>query len=766
MACGCLGKASEAEVFKDSKERWCTDILFLILLIFSVGASIAVCGVSIAADPSLITDLIYPTDRNGANCGKDEFSDRKKIVYPRLDSDFLEQYTVVATGQWWNFKPTGYCTEVCPSGFDLANPTVYGGPTYPCSATNCTPSDQFYYYTYPTKDMLGRCIPSATTLPAETRNLCIFPNCTSATAMALNVSSGGVAGMVSCTSVDSQPNAKNTWQVCPAGCTGDCCTAQQSACSGDGTLQVTEAVTETFMPHSSTDDDIGFTQQWATYVQLVLGGYEGLVVWEGIIALTVFGVALPIMMGFVWAVFLWFFAGIVVYVLIGALVVTLLILDFILMIKAGFFEVDPSALDSLLGANSTYITEISTSADDTWKTYYTVFAVIMIIVTVMFLLFLIINRKCIGRLIAILQETTKVFKSMFGIVLWPFFDLVLQTGVFVFGFFAIFFAANAPDSLFSEWGWKVLAVIFQVFIVFWMSQFVRATVWTSMSAAICRWYVTDNAAGAEKPCCGMGTGFAQLASGTCLILCKHLGSMAFGALIIATIQTIRAIVQTIDYYTQDVQKNNCFLSLCLKCIQYCLACIQKTVEMISYYGFVFVAMRGDSFCKACYETMAFIIQYPAQTALNKTVAKVLNLLIGWSTPVLSAACAFWYLEYGAGDYAEQFNTMWAAGVTFIIAFIVTSGITMIYDCAIDTIYLCAFKDMAENDPPKFMSDDLRVGFGLAMSQEEAYTEAGVPVTLATKHKSQTQRKREKAQSGPRYDTANPAVSTVSAANTV
>lgn len=46
-----------------------------------------------------------------------------------------------------------------------------------------------------------------------------------------------------------------------------------------------------------------------------------------------------------------------------------------------------------------------------------------------------------------------------------------------------------------------------------------------MSAAICRWYVTDNAAGAEKPCCGMGTGFAQLASGTCLILCKHLGSM-------------------------------------------------------------------------------------------------------------------------------------------------------------------------------------------------------------------------------------------------
>ena len=31
--------------------------------------------------------------------------------------------------------------------------------------------------------------------------------------------------------------------------------------------------------------------------------------------------------------------------------------------------------------------------------------------------------------------------------------------------------------------------------------------------------------------------------------------------------------------------------------------------------------------------------------------------------------------------------------------------------AVDTIYLCAFKDMEENSPPKYMSNDLRKGFG-------------------------------------------------------
>jgi len=518
---------------------------------------------------------------------------------------------------------------------------------------------------------------------------------------------------------------------------------------------VKEDVTETFTPHTQTDDDIGFTQRWASYIEFVLGGYEGLVEWEGIISMTVFGVALPIFMGFVWAVFLWFFAGIVVYVLIVALIIVLIILDFVLMIKAGWF--DTSALESFAGlSNSSQFTAITSTASEDWKTWFQVFAIISIIVTILFILFVVINRKCIGRLIAILQETTKVFKSMFAIVIWPFFDLLLQTVVFVFGFFALFFAANAPESLFSNLGWKVLALVYQTLVIFWLSQFVRATVWTSMSAAICRWYVTDNAAGAEKPCCGLGVGLGALFSATCLIVCKHLGSMAFGALIIAVVQTIRAIVLTIDYYTQDMQKTNCLLSLILKCVQYCLACIQKTIEMITYYGFVFVAMQGEPFCKACYSTMAFIIHYPAQTALNKTVARLLNLLIGWSTPVLAAACAFWYLEYGAGDYPEKFNTLWAAGVTFIIAFIVTSGITMIYDCAIDSIYLSAFKDMEENTPPKYMSEDLRKGFGLSLSSEDAFSEAGVPVELAKKHKSQTQRRREKKEGGPKYETADAA----------
>lgn len=126
MGC-CQGK--EQGVYKEGAQRVCTDILFLILLLVAIAASITVSVLSITSNPQLLIDILYPPDGYGNNCGYKEFSSLKKVVYPRLDSDFNENIHIAVTGQWWNFKPTGICTSSCPQGFDLANPILYGGPS-------------------------------------------------------------------------------------------------------------------------------------------------------------------------------------------------------------------------------------------------------------------------------------------------------------------------------------------------------------------------------------------------------------------------------------------------------------------------------------------------------------------------------------------------------------------------------------------------------------------------------------------------------------
>ena len=46
------------------------------------------------------------------------------------------------------------------------------------------------------------------------------------------------------------------------------------------------------------------------------------------------------------------------------------------------------------------------------------------------------------------------------------------------------------------------------------------------------------------------------------------------------------------------------------------------------------------------------------------------------------------------------------------AYVIASSITGVFNCSIDTIFVCAFKDIEENSPPKFLSTSLRDGFGL------------------------------------------------------
>lgn len=52
-----------------------------------------------------------------------------------------------------------------------------------------------------------------------------------------------------------------------------------------------------------------------------------------------------------------------------------------------------------------------------------------------------------------------------------------------------------------------------------------------------------------------------------------------------------------------------------------------------------------------------------------------------------------------------------------------TGICTVYDCCIDTIYLLSFEDMSRSGGPKYMSADLRAGFGFDNAENEVSSSA-------------------------------------------
>ena len=70
----------------------------------------------------------------------------------------------------------------------------------------------------------------------------------------------------------------------------------------------------------------------------------------------------------------------------------------------------------------------------------------------------------------------------------------------------------------------------------------------------------------------------------------HLGSLAFGALIITIIRVIRAVVTYIQEKVEKSSGNNALIKCIFCCVQCCLKCCQSIFNRINKEGFIFTTI--------------------------------------------------------------------------------------------------------------------------------------------------------------------------------
>ena len=118
----------------------------------------------------------------------------------------------------------------------------------------------------------------------------------------------------------------------------------------------------------------------------------------------------------------------------------------------------------------------------------------------------------------------------------------------------------------------------------------------------------------------------------------HLGSMALGALIIAIIQILRAILNYVERKTKRVE--NCFTK-CLMCFcKCCLWCLEKCLRYISKNAYILTAIYGYGFCKASCKAVKLIVGNAARAvALDGTTE--LMLFIGKMLVACGCAAFTW-----------------------------------------------------------------------------------------------------------------------------
>ena len=771
MGC-CIKDDRAGEVYIPRKDRVCTDVLCLMAIVLTWGGMGTLSYVCVHVKPDLLYDLYYPTDSYGQHCGRPgTVTERLPVVmYPQLDRDIDDNYELIVKHQWVTFfkRMTKLCANRCPAHTALTVPQQYGGPGYPrgdldeynllgANATGLTSEaladllepTPTYQYSFRTVKYAWRCFPTTSTYAGGYSDLCADPPCDSAELMA-DPGSGsiaaadyvdGVGNPIECATLQARPDETKTWEICPDGVSQLACAWRRSACR----YSVQEASAWWYLPQDQTSDNVEYTEEIASYARNVIGGFDGII--YASTEILCFGFGMPLLACFAWLLLLWLAAGTVVWLMMLLLVVCCVLIAIFLCVKAGWLDEEvihgdarPNFSDTgdvTHGDSWNSGTLLDSTSNEELQIWYEVGALASILATITVLMCICLWAKCINRTIAIIRECCKVYYTLPFMVVWPLGGLVFSCGLVLWAIVMFFWIWDDEvwTLVYAEYGnvgggdgkisqeEQIILTVATLLAALWSLNFVRAVSWSAMASAVGYWFIVDNAprARANRACCcwgGTGCGLLRLIDSTWTIVSRHLGSMAFGSLIVATVQLVRILLKAVEASTKDAQRRNIVVVLVLKCAQCAMWCLQGTVEYISYYGYVYVALEGGSFCRGCRSTFELIARFPAQAAVNKTVQKLLNLLLAWSVPTLSAASCWYYLE-GYDEYiAEGYSAAHATLAVFLMAWVIADGMTTVLSCCIDTIYLSAFVDMDANDPPKYMSYELRAAFGIDAAASE------------------------------------------------
>ncbi|DBA03635.1 TPA: hypothetical protein N0F65_006814 [Lagenidium giganteum] len=701
MACGCC-RRKEKVVDEGPKNgmvprsgRKCRDCLCCVFfIVYWIGmAVVAIVGIKSGKPMS----LVYGHDYNGNLCGDGAFADKKFLAFPRLDDDMMDAATHVVS--LTKMKFFGVCVSACPQ---------MGQRT--CTYDNST----CWMAAMETKNVFFRCVPIETQNSTVLDEKCIDPP-------------------------TAQPNCTLD-RFLTRKCSEVCKT--KSVLSNVWEVQATS-------PNPLMDQLQGYLQVLMRFLN-DMNAASGIILAVGGVGAMVFGI--------IWLIILQLFAGVVVALTCLLVMLALMLASLFCSVRADI--IPASTLKGLSFLNAIDLTKYVPTADDSNKEQFKYAAIALWVVTGVVFLLLVAMQKRIRIAIAIIRESSRAIRKMPSLLLWPLLPTILFIVLVVY---AVYVAAcimssddlkaaakasvetaistamdtakiasnitssnvtvsavdanataesfNVAVSQVSNKTLQQILLVFHIFGFLWTNQLIQAISICTIAGAVAQYYWTaPDEHGKRK----MESHVPVLRS-LGFTLRFHLGSLCFGSFIIAFVQLLRLIMEYIDHNTKQLQQSNKMVKVALMGIKCCLWCFEKCLKFLSKNAYIIIAMKGSSFCSAAVEAFKIILSNLARVAVVNSISFFLLLLVKVTISLGAGMVVFVVLSHSdqlqLGELSPKPVTSALAPVlaTCILAWLVASAFTNVYDGAIDTILVCFCEDTqmnGENASP-FMSNELK-----------------------------------------------------------
>ncbi|XP_023574107.1 choline transporter-like protein 5 isoform X2 [Octodon degus] len=246
--------------------------------------------------------------------------------------------------------------------------------------------------------------------------------------------------------------------------------------------------------------------------------------------------------------------------------------------------------------------------------------------------------------------------------------------------------------------------LYNLFLFLWLVNFVLALAQCTLAGAFASYYWAMKKPD-DIPRLPLFTAFGQAVR-------YHTGSLAFGSLILALIQTFKVILEYLDRRLKKAENVvSKFIKCCLIC---CFWCLEKLIKFLNKNAYIMIAIYGKNFCRSARDAFNLLMRNILKVAVTDEVTHFVLILGKILISALIGILAFLlFTEKMPVNFGgpTSLNYYWVPLLTVILgSYLVAHGCFSVYATCVETIFLCFLEDLERNEGsaarPFFVSPSL------------------------------------------------------------
>eukprot|EP00656_Telonema_subtile_P028519 TRINITY_DN30_c0_g1_i3.p1 TRINITY_DN30_c0_g1~~TRINITY_DN30_c0_g1_i3.p1 ORF type:complete len:840 (-),score=167.69 TRINITY_DN30_c0_g1_i3:303-2822(-) len=301
---------------------------------------------------------------------------------------------------------------------------------------------------------------------------------------------------------------------------------------------------------------------------------------------------------------------------------------------------------------------------------------------------------------ALLQCAAEAIIDMPLLVIYPLWEVLffmLICVAFIFG--TLLLASSGDDNLDQIYGYHSFeysastqrTFVFWLFGFLWIAEFCASVGFMVVAFCFALWFFAPMRKPTEdEP--NPGKNDREMISSPIwtslkLTVVHHLGTVAFGSLIIAIIQMIRITLEYIETKRRELTGGGedpsglwKFLFCCCRC---CLWCLEKCMKALNKIAYVCTVINGSGFCSSACHAMGLLISNISWFAIVSGISGCMLLFGKWACAFITAGICGWWCTY-----LDLSSILFPTLCCLMVAYVVASLFAEVYEMGVDTMLVC------------------------------------------------------------------------------